>query len=91
MAYVIFGYIDGIAYHLAVSDSGEVDGTDNAKDFLIRNEGTRVLATPTGPEFTLDPADPESILAAFSSLTEITNITGDPPRLYEPGPVGSVY
>lgn len=91
MSFILHGYIDGVAYHLNVPDDGEVDGTDNAMDLLDEREGTQVKVTPTGPVVRVDRADPESILGAFTALTQITRVDGDIPELYEPEQIGVVY
>lgn len=92
MTWTIHGYIDGVAYSLAVGDTIDaVDGTDNALRLLYEHEGEELAATPTGPTMRLNSGDPESVLCAFTALTEITSIDGDPPDLFGPAEPGVVY
>ena len=90
MAFVVHGYIAGVAYTLNVSDGG-LDGTTGVMDLLEEMRGRVHKATPTGPTAALDLDDPETVLIALMDLTEIVKVDGDVPKLDAPGPTGTVY
>lgn len=90
--YTVTGLIDGVVY-TAIVGADEIDGQDRAGvvagntsvlNLLGGYAGARVLATPTGPEYVLDLADPVSVYVALTSLTRVVEVSGDVPVIVPP-------
>lgn len=59
-------------------------------------DGRPILATPTGPEYIVDPDDPSSVLVALYTTTEVIMVHGEPPNVAATIPVeemlaGAIY
>ncbi len=89
----ITGHANGVPYDVTV-DGGVVTGSAAIADLLSDHEGEQYAVTPTSGARALDLGDEESVLAALSALTEVTEINGDVPPLQEsdePVPADAVY
>lgn len=83
MAYTVNGYIDGVSYQATVggdqSDAGVVSGSPNVLALLSGSVGGEFSTTVTGETVPLDLGQPDTILPALQSLTEVTSVEGDAP------------
>ena len=91
--FTVEGYREGIPYRVTIEDTPDRTGQVLAGSFALRAEieshrGSRVLVSPTGPSYSVDPADPESVLAYLTSKTRVLNVSGEAPDILpspEPG------
>lgn len=75
----------------AAADLHGLTGDRFVLAFLMAREGQTVEVTPTGPVYTLDLADNETVLAALHALTTVTAVRGDPPDVFGPTRPGVVH
>jgi hypothetical protein len=91
----VSGYIEtepgagaSVAYRVGI-DAGDPDGpligSVNAVSLLRLNVGQEVGLSPVGPFYTLNLADPKTVLAALYALTDVRKVEGDNvPDVYGP-------
>lgn len=77
--FAVSGFADGVGYQLAVGDGGELTGSNRTVGVLLAAVGERLGATPTGPFTTLDLTEPASVLIGLYALTDVREVSGDPP------------
>ena len=93
--FTVAGVLDNTLYEVKVTGNkaDPVVGSKRVRILLRQYTGEKVMVTPVGPTYTVDPADPESILALLSARTRITRTGGDDedvPRLVDPPVEGVV-
>lgn len=86
----VLGSFEGIAYKVVV-DGDSVTPTPRIGRMLEVWSGEQTLATPTGPAYKVDPDDPVSVYVVLLERTEVTAVTGDPPRVIPPDDPTRVY
>lgn len=84
--FTVEGYRDGIPYRVTVEDVPDRAGQVLVGSFALRadiesHRGVSVSATPTGPSYSVDPADPEAVLAYLISKTRVLAVGGDAPDI----------
>lgn len=95
--FTVTGYLAGVAYRAIISGTpdeltGVVQGPTALKWLLLSRSGRPLELTPTGPTITLDLADPQAVLAALRTLTEVVDVAGDNiPASLVPSEPGVVY
>lgn len=78
--------------HPEVLTSGVVAGDAPVVTLLEVYAGEEVLASPTGPAYTLDLSDPRTVLAGLQHLTHVDDVTGeDIPETVPPVDPNVVY
>lgn len=97
MPYTVNGYINGVSYQATVGGevldprTGVITGSPNVVNLLLSNEGDSFSTTVTGENVALDLQDPDSVLPALQSLTEVTSVEGDVPQTEEDFDPRAVY
>lgn len=94
MSYTVTGHLrDGRPYRL--HHTGDRITSDTTLAVLawlelLAETGEPVLATPTGPAYTVRLHDPRAVLAALVDTTNVVHVTGDPPVIAPQLPPGAI-
>lgn len=88
----VAGMIDGCLYEVAVTGDAKqpVVGSKRVRELVKQAQGRRVLVTPYGPAYTVDAADPASVLALLADSTTVRWVGDDAPDLGAPKALNGV-
>jgi hypothetical protein len=96
--FAVRGTYEGVVYTLVIDRAnsdpvggGPMTGSASVINMLNARMGRTVWATPTGPQFVLQPDDDKSILAALAEWTQIEHTEGNVPDVVPPPVRGAVY
>ena len=89
--FTVKGSVYGEKYSVTRNDDGTLTGTPLVLELLENAVGASVVVPPVGPVYTLDPADPKSVVAGLLDLTTVDSITGNAPEVVPPPEPGVVY
>ena len=73
----VTGFIHDTHYDVTVNAGEPPRGSVKIARLVESWAGRQVVGGPTGPLVTVDPADPDTVLALLAARTTVTGVEGD--------------
>jgi hypothetical protein len=91
--FAVVGVLDGLPYEVEVTGNPAAPVVGNARvaRLLVQFQGETCLATPVGPAYLVDPADPLSVLALLCEASQVLWVSENAPSLIDPRQLGTVW